>query len=161
MRTSASARGMTVAGLLLFVMLLGYSPTFAGRAGGGGGGGGGGSRGGGGWSGGSQGGGQGGSWHHHGGSFHHRGTVFVGVGPWWWGGWGYPYYPYPYYPYPYYSGPYYGYGYPPTYSSEPVTYVERPPAQSYWYYCQSPAGYYPWIDKCPSQWILVNPRPAE
>jgi hypothetical protein len=30
---------------------------------------------------------------------------------------------------------------------------------SYWYYCQSPRGYYPYVPQCPSGWLQVVPRP--
>ncbi|HEY5998397.1 MAG TPA: hypothetical protein VI078_03740 [bacterium] len=96
----------------------------------------------------------------------HVGTSFsfwVGPGwdPWWWGPFGYPYY----YPYSYrYSYPYY---YP--YYAEPPVVVE-PPAQEEeapapqqetysWYYCQDPAGYYPYVRECPSGWTKVAPSP--
>jgi hypothetical protein len=155
METWARARGPVAVALLIVMMLFGATPVQAARGGGGGSGSHGGS---------SQGGGHGsGNWHHNG-SFHHRGTFFVGVSPWWWGGyWNAPYwyYPYPYYPYPYN----YPSGYPPTGaygSGEGVTYIEQSPAPAspptaYWYYCDSPAGYYPSIAQC-AQWILVDPR---
>ena len=32
----------------------------------------------------------------------------------------------------------------------------------FWYYCQSPAGYYPYVAECPGgAWIKVPPRPAD
>ena len=167
METWARARGTVAVALLIVTMLFGAMPAQAARGGGGGTGGSGGS--GGGHGGSSQGGGHGsGNWHHNG-SFHNRGTFFVGVSPWWWGGyWNAPYwyYPYPYYPYPYYPYPYnYPSGYPPTgmYGfGEGVTYIEQslapaPPPTAYWYYCESPPGYYPSIAQC-AQWILVDPR---
>jgi hypothetical protein len=92
-----------------------------------------------------------GHFHGHGhGSFH--GRVFIGprvfVGPRFYVG---P----PYYPYPY--GPYY-YTPPPVVVTPPTTYIERPSAEAYWYYCQNPAGYYPQISQCPGGWIQVAPR---
>ena len=91
---------------------------------------------------------------------HHRGHIGVYVDPW-------PWYfappPYSYYPpYPYY---------PPvvTVPSEPPTYIEQgeedaepAPAQesSYWYYCEKPQGYYPYVRECPGGWQKVPPRPA-
>ena len=75
--------------------------------------------------------------------------------PYWWG---YPYYPYPY-PYPYYDPYYYGgYGQPPV-PPQGVT----PPSQSgqqqpsYWYFCQNPEGYYPYVKNCPGGWMAVVP----
>ncbi len=68
---------------------------------------------------------------------------------------------YPYYPYRY---PYY----PPTVITVPVTppvYIQQsPPAAQqypagYWYYCNNPEGYYPYIKECPVGWQQVNPIP--
>jgi hypothetical protein len=77
----------------------------------------------------------------------------------------YPYYPYssPYY-YPYQS-PYY---YPPTIITIPVTpptYIQRSPQPSqqypsgYWYYCNNPKGYYPYVKQCSESWQEVEPVP--
>jgi hypothetical protein len=81
--------------------------------------------------------------------------VFVGVGV----GvpvWPYPYYGYPYaYPYPYYPDPYaypYPYYAPPAATATP----SAPPPQT-WYYCDSPAGYYPTVQSCEHAW---RPVPA-
>ncbi len=49
-----------------------------------------------------------------------------------------PAYPYPVYAYPSYPLP-------------PV----QPPV--YWYYCQNPAGYYPYVSQCPGGWLTVVP----
>lgn len=68
---------------------------------------------------------------------------------------------YPYYPnrYPYY---------PPTVITIPVTppvYIQQPPPPQqqfpagYWYYCNNPEGYYPYIKECPLGWQQVNPIP--
>ena len=40
-------------------------------------------------------------------------------------------------------------------------YQERPQtaAQQYWYYCQDPAGYYPYVKECPRGWQPVSPTP--
>jgi len=77
----------------------------------------------------------------------------VPVGPW--------YYPPYYYPYP-----------PlvtlPAYSNmvaAPV-YIEKggeassptTPASSYWYYCPSPQGYYPYVKECQAGWMTVLPQ---
>ena len=86
-------------------------------------------------------------------AFHH-GHVFIGVGPaFWWDPWWY-------YP-PYYYSP------PPTVVvQEPPVYVQREPvpspdapADSYWYYCPSAKGYYPYVKTCPETWVKVSPRP--
>ena len=105
---------------------------------------------------------RGGSWH---GGFHHptvvvsnrvvvnnsvvvvqrpccfRPHVFFGVGvavPFW-----YPAYVYP--------GPVY---------APPVVAQPAPQPQQYWYYCQSPQGYYPYVKECPSSWLQVVPQPT-
>jgi hypothetical protein len=143
--------------------------------------------GGGGWHGGSGGWhGGGGSWQGGGGSWHggswHGGTWNRGWGwrggwgGWWWGpsvvvgapfwGWypyGYPYgygygYPYPY-PYPY--GGYAGYSPPAVVDSGAQTYIQQDTQaqQQYWYYCQNPQGYYPYVSECPGGWQAVSPQP--
>lgn len=77
---------------------------------------------------------------------------------WWWivaGMW--YFYPAPVYPYP---NPY----------EPPVVLVEQappapppvaaPPAPpQYWYYCQNPAGYYPYVAKCRGPWQAVPATP--
>jgi hypothetical protein len=78
-----------------------------------------------------------------------RGDVLIGPGwgPWWWGP---PYYPYG----PYYSEP------PVVVPQQPPAYVEpspQPEAQYYWYFCQKPEGYYPYVKKCPDGWLKVIP----
>jgi len=89
----------------------------------------------------------------HGGAFHsgefHRGgfrrgfpgEVAVGVGgiyaPYLW------YYGYPYYDYYGYSPDYGDYGYP------------QPDAGQVWYYCSDPAGYYPDVTQCNTDWQTV------
>lgn len=90
-------------------------------------------------------------------------SFYAGPGYWWpgayWGGWyGYPYrYAYPY-------G--YGYGYSPyappvVTQQEPTVYIERgaeqQPASGYWYYCEDPKGYYPYVQQCPQGWMTVVP----
>jgi hypothetical protein len=96
---------------------------------------------------------------HHGGS--HRGSgghvaagtrVFIGTSLWW----GSPYWwgaPYPYY-YPYY-------GTPTFIQQAPPVYIQPEPQQpSYWYYCQNPQGYYPYVQQCPGGWMTVVPPSA-
>ncbi|MDR0439622.1 MAG: hypothetical protein LBI59_01360 [Candidatus Accumulibacter sp.] len=49
----------------------------------------------------------------------------------------------------------------------PPVYIERPQVErqsqnaysGYWYYCQSPSGYYPEVQECPTGWVKVPPRP--
>ena len=87
--------------------------------------------------------------------------VDLWIGPGWGPGWWGPYYPYyyPYYPYyPYYATP-------PVVveEQEPQTYIQLPPKAkepSYWYFCNDPKGYYPYVKKCPKGWQKVVPSPA-
>jgi hypothetical protein len=136
-------------------------------AGGGGGGGGGGPGGGGG---GPGGGGNGGGGGDHGGGHggHNHGGGWYGY-PYY--GWGYGFYD-PFWPYPYYY-PYGGYGYQYSYYPPPV--AEEPPLppedyldapdqggnlqEQVWYYCEDPAGYYPYVRSCNSQWQTVPAAP--
>jgi len=95
----------------------------------------------------------------HGGHNHGHGNSYsFWIGGGWPGYWG-PAYPryYSYYPsYPYY--------YP--YSAAPGVTAEQPQLsspsqdQDYWYYCQDPQGYYPYIKSCPGGWMKVVPEPA-
>lgn len=72
----------------------------------------------------------------------------------------------------YYGG--YGYGgypyynYPPTVVTVPVAppvYIQQTPQvvqqnpSGYWYYCNNPEGYYPYIKQCPNGWQQVEPTP--
>ncbi|HEY8117867.1 MAG TPA: hypothetical protein VIE91_01370 [Methylophilaceae bacterium] len=79
---------------------------------------------------------------------------------------GHPYYPYAY-PYPYYA-------YPPVIVTPapqaPPLYIEQgtqAPEQSasrqdyYWYHCDKPEGYYPYIKACPGGWQKVLPDPPK
>jgi hypothetical protein len=83
-----------------------------------------------------------------------RGFVSVGIGvplfP--------PYYAYPHYAYP----PYYAYPPPVVYAPPPVyaapVMVQQP--TPYWYYCDNPAGYYPYVSNCPTPWRPVAPQPS-
>ena len=97
----------------------------------------------------------------------HHGGYYRGYYPYWgyypsfyWGaaivGW-----PYAGWPYAYYSGwPYLGWPYYPSGVTEaPPAYSE--PAQQqpyYWYYCEEPEGYYPYVKSCPGGWIEVEPK---
>ncbi len=77
-----------------------------------------------------------------------RTRVFIAGGFWWgppWGwGWG-PAYP--------------GYVAPPVVvQGEPPVYVQQGQPPAYWYYCPSPAGYYPYITECPAGWLTVVPQ---
>ena len=95
----------------------------------------------------------------------HRHTrYFFGVnigppGPAWYGPpvWG----PRPYWAYPVVipAPPVY-YAPAPIYVQPPPAYVDRPAADAseYWYYCESPAGYYPYVKSCPGGWMRVVPE---
>ena len=83
------------------------------------------------------------------GGFHHgfRGHGFVGTGffigaPLWWGPW---------WPGAYYTAP------PVVVDQPPSTYVQQPAPTTYWYYCQKPQGYYPYVTACPGGWMTVVP----
>jgi hypothetical protein len=73
--------------------------------------------------------------------------VFLGIGPYW--------------------GPYWApYAYPPVVVAPPAAvYVEpsapgaAPPPPLYWYYCDNPQGYYPYVQQCPGGWRPVIPTP--
>jgi hypothetical protein len=87
---------------------------------------------------------------HSGHGFYWGGTI--SLGPWYpWGTW-YPYgawYPYPYY----YAGP------PVIIQQQPPVYLQKDQSESnYWYYCQNPQGYYPYIKSCPGGWMKVVPE---
>ncbi len=77
-----------------------------------------------------------------------RGGVWIGPG--WWG----PVYPYPY---PYYAVP------PVVVQQQPQPPAEyvapEPQTPGYWYFCQEPKGYYPYVKQCPGGWEKVVPPP--
>jgi hypothetical protein len=127
--------------------------------------------GGGGWHGGGGGGwhgGGGGGWHGGGGGWHGGGWH---GGGWWWGpaigagvfagaalgdpyGYGYPYAD----GYPYGFDDPSAYNYPPNPYGAPG-YTATAPSASYCYYCQNPAGYYPYVQRCGTQWQPVPMQP--
>lgn len=103
------------------------------------------------------------------GSGHGGGRVGVGIGLYMGPGFGYPVYR-PAYPY-YYPDPY---GWPPVVAvpAEPPVYIERgddgqgddagaygQPAPGYWYRCNQPDGYYPYVTNCPGGWQQVPAQP--
>jgi hypothetical protein len=63
----------------------------------------------------------------------------------------------------------YGYNYPPAVVAVPTAppiYIQQTPAPvvqqsqpNYWYYCQNPSGYYPYVRECASGWQQVEPTP--
>lgn len=74
---------------------------------------------------------------------------------WWWvvdGGW--YFYPAPIYPYPTYVPPAIIVQQPPPVPSG------LPPAQ-FWYYCDNPAGYYPYVAACNGPWRQVPATPPK
>jgi hypothetical protein len=73
-------------------------------------------------------------------------VIVGGPGPFWAGA---PYssYPYGYYPQPVIVAP----------PAQPRVYVQQP-QQQYWYYCEGPKGYYPYVPQCRSEWLKVVPR---
>ena len=103
---------------------------------------------------------------------HRHGGPNIGFyfGPGFYGpGWG------SYYPRPYYAVPTYPY-YPPVIVAPapapvpPPVYIEQPAQQSaapqaadnaYWYYCNQPEGYYPYVKECPAGWQKVTPQPVQ
>ena len=123
------------------------------------------------------------AWAHGGGGVGHVGGGWGGHyrGGHYGGGWGYGhgghngyssfgfYFGAPFYSYPYYSYPYqYPYYYPPAIITVPATppvYIQRSPSAAqqnppgYWYYCNNPEGYYPYIKECPNGWQQVEPVP--
>ncbi|HEX8978230.1 MAG TPA: hypothetical protein VF811_00860 [Parasulfuritortus sp.] len=87
--------------------------------------------------------------HHHGhGGFHGHVGIYLGT-------------PFPYYPDPW---PYYYPYYQPLIVSPPPVYIQQsPPAAEsgdyYWYHCDNPQGYYPYVQTCPDGWQRVVPSP--
>ncbi len=89
---------------------------------------------------------RGGYWHH---------GRHLGRSGWWWVvGNSWYFYPRPVYPYP---DPY-----QPPVVVAPVTPVvpvaPAPPPSQFWYYCDNPPGYYPYVAQCATPW---RPVPAE
>ena len=68
----------------------------------------------------------------------------------------------PYYP-PYYYPPYYYAPPPVVYTPPPVIYTPPPVVisepQQYWYYCDNPQGYYPYVASCSTGWRRVTATP--
>lgn len=77
-----------------------------------------------------------------------------GFGGYGWGGYGYPFYYPPYY---YYPPTVIVPTTPPVYIQQQVQPVQ--PQTGYWYYCQNPDGYYPYVRNCPGGWLQVAPQP--
>ena len=51
------------------------------------------------------------------------------------------------------------YRYPPpvVVQAPPPVYIQPEQQTYYWYYCQDPQGYYPYIQSCPNGWMKVVP----
>ena len=67
----------------------------------------------------------------------------------------------PWYPYSYYAAPPVVVQQPPPVYVQPAPPVYVQPAQEqieFWYYCQNPQGYYPYIKSCPGGWMKVVPE---
>ena len=87
---------------------------------------------------------------------HHRSHGHVGIGLFV----GSPLFYPPYYPSPFY------YPYPPVVvaPAAPPVYIEQTPGAStaqqdnYWYYCDKPEGYYPYVPECAGGWRRVEPQ---
>lgn len=72
---------------------------------------------------------------------------------------------------PFFYAPFYDYSYPyypPVIAvpAEPPVYIEQGdasvpaiPENYYWYHCDNPNGYYPYIKACPDGWKKVTPTP--
>ena len=76
-----------------------------------------------------------------------------GWGSGWGGGW--------YEPYPAFGG-WSTWSPPVVVERQPVVVQSLPPGpapQSFWYYCQNPAGYYPYVSTCPGGWTPVPATP--
>lgn len=56
-----------------------------------------------------------------------------------------------------YPGPIYPY-YPDYFMSPPL--YEAPQVPGYWYYCDDPPGYYPYVEECRRPWNTVAPGDA-
>jgi hypothetical protein len=81
----------------------------------------------------------------------HFGVDFM-IGPGWGPWWG---------PYPYGYGYAYPYAPPVVIEREPELYIEpQTQEQNYWYFCNDPKGYYPYVKKCPNGWMKVVPSPS-
>jgi hypothetical protein len=81
---------------------------------------------------------------------------------WWWNAGGaWFFYDQPVYPYPGYASDYYyedDYG--PDYGAAPGDeYAPGPDSGYSWYYCNNPAGYYPYVQQCRGPWRPVQPTP--
>jgi len=80
-------------------------------------------------------------------------TWHNGMYGWWWFLDDYWYfYNEPIYPFPTYIAPYY-------YEDEEAP--EPGPGNGYWYHCDNPPGYYPYVKACPGGWQVVPAIPPD
>jgi hypothetical protein len=91
--------------------------------------------------------------HGHHGHGHHGGTRVVVGGNFWFG-------PPPFWGPRYYcGGPVWCAPPPPVWAAPIAGYMERNREESeFWYYCEDPRGYYPYIRSCPGGWMRVVPQ---
>lgn len=90
-------------------------------------------------------------WHHRGPRWHGSYGFYMDLTPVFWRPWYYP----PYYGRPYYESP-------TVIVQQPIQYVNKyDNTSNYWYYCQSPKGYYPYVTQCDASWIKVHPFPPD
>lgn len=120
---------------------------------------------------------RGGHHHHHGGGHHYGGhghrhnhlNLGISMGgyynnPAFWGSGFYGYRSYGY-PGTFFNAPIYNYPPAVRVPATPPVYIQqeqpRPvqPRANYWYYCQNPEGYYPYVKACPGGWLQVAPQP--
>lgn len=91
-----------------------------------------------------------------------HGHAHVGIGLYFGPGFGYPYPYYPYPAYPYYPPVVVAPASPPTYiEQDSQQQAEAQPQDYYWYHCDNPNGYYPYIKECPGGWQKVLPEPPK
>jgi len=94
--------------------------------------------------------------HHRGYYGGHHGGLHIGIGLGFWPGYYWGNYPY------YWGAPVVGWPYYPPQATEAAPGNSQPEQQQpyYWYYCENPQGYYPYIKSCPGGWIQVIPNMA-
>ena len=93
----------------------------------------------------------------------HGGHGRIGLGLYFGIPYSYPFYPSPYYyPYSYYPPVIVTPAQPPVYIEQQQNTQQAAPETSddyYWYHCDKPEGYYPYIKQCPNGWQRVSPTP--
>lgn len=93
---------------------------------------------------------------HYGGHYGgHVGHVHPGFGFYFGGPLYNPYYNYPYYPPAVVAVP----ATPPVYIQQSAPPAQQQYPSGYWYFCDKPQGYYPYIKECPPGWQQVEPTP--